>query len=808
MIQGIRAGFAHIAGMWFREHAGKPTAVWVVLAGTLLAAEMQATALTLAESVHETAVIVICDAPEPAEQTAANELATYLGEVTGGAFSIVPESQAPAQGTRIFVGPTAFCKAQGIDTEALGPEAWVMRTVGEDLVLAGGRPRGTLYAVYRFLEDVVGVHWWTPYEETVPKQAALQIGALDKTGNPTFRCRDIYMLYGNDDGRFAARNRLNRDGDARISGTWGGTMDYGPPYHVHTFYMYVPPETCFAEHPDWFSLIGGERKTENGQLCLTNHALRAFFHDKLRANIEGSRAAARERNEPPPTVFSISQNDWGGMCECDNCRTIAEAEESEAGPLLDFVNYLAEAISKDYPEVYLDTLAYMMTQKPPKSVRPRDNVIIRLCDTGSNFTKAITDPANERFHDHLLRWAAISKNLRIWDYAVTYAPHYGLPMPTVHTYGPDYRFYAEHNVEGVFTEHEYPILADMRDFKIWMMMKMLEDPYQDYEALVRTFTDGFYGPAGGVIREYLARLEQAAETKTSYLSMGASPKQHRYLDLGFMRDAQALFDRAEQAVAGDAVLLPRVRFARLPLDRASLVLFQELVREWRRGGGAQSNVPLDRDAIAARCRDTWSTQVAFRIPEGQQTAALAELDAELNPLLAAPVFVPIPEQFRGLPPEDIFDFTAETSRNWNDVTKRVPDPEAESGVTNRLELSDEDMKKYALPMPWGLYDVINKRGVGGAAIKPEDVSGPGYHWYKMGAFPVAPSCYVYFFWSWIIQVDVDSVANPDHPEERFDVWARIKFEGPGFPHGLPEARNAISVERVVLVKAAQPGNTP
>ena len=70
----------------------------------------------------------------------------------------------------------------------------------------------------------------------------------------------------------------------------------------------------------------------------------------------------------------------------------------------------------------------------------------------------------------------------------------------------------------------------------------------------------------------------------------------------------------------------------------------------------------------------------------------------------------------------------------------------------------------------------------------------------MGTFTIQPSYYVYFFWSWVIQVDVDCAHDPAHPEQRFDVWARIKFEGPGFPHGGADTPNAISIERVVLVK--------
>lgn len=758
-------------------------------------------AAPIAENGQAKAVIVQSSDPTLAEGTAATELATYLSQVTGAELAVVDESATQRGRAGIFVGPTEFAADNGIDCSALGPEEWVIRTVGDNLILTGGRPRGTLYAVYRFLEDAVGVHWWNPWEGSLPSRPTLRIRELDRRGRPVLRYRDIYMLYGNDDGRFAARNRLNRQGDAPIAAEYGGGMEYGPPYHVHTFNRYFPPEQYFEQHPEWFSLINGERKAERTQLCLTNQALRDAFVAKLRSFIETSRAAAEERSAPPPVVFDISQNDWAGACQCENCQAMATAEGSEAGPLLDFVNYMADAIRDEYPDVYIDTLAYQYTQTAPKTIKPRDNVIIRLCDTTSNFTKPITDPENERFREHVLSWAQIARNLRIWDYAVTYAPYYGLPLPTVHTYPIDYRFYAEHNVEGVFTEHEWPILADMRDFKIWMMMKLLEDPYRDYDELVRTFTDGFYGPAGRRVREYLSRLEAASEAKSSYLSMGASPRQYRYLDLAFIREAQAIFDRAEAEVGGNPVFLLHLRHARLPLDRASVVLFPTLMAEWVGAGNDPDTMPIDRDAVAARCRETWDTQIELRLPEAQQAAERERADAEVTGLTARKAYVPVPERFRGLPPGAVFHYTADMTRNWRNIVKVVPEDDSESGITNRLELTDEDMVKYKLPMPWGLYDQANKKSGGGGSIKPEDVPGPGYHWYKMGTFTVGRSYYLYFFWSWIIQVDIDNVVDPDQPDREFDICARIKFEGPGFPHGKPEERNAISVERVVLVRA-------
>jgi len=747
--------------------------------------------------------IMLATEPAPAEQTAAEELAAYLGKITGGQFSVTPETEA--SGPVIYVGPTQFSLTNGVDAAKLGPDEWVIRTVGDDLILAGGRPRGTIYAVYRLLEETLGVHWWNPWEETVPQQATLALDNLSLAGKPVIGYRDIYMLYGNDGGRFAARNRLNRDGDARIDGKWGGGMDYGPPYHVHTFNLYLPPDTYFAEHPEWYSLIDGKRTGKHSQLCLTNPEVRQIMAKKLREYIESSRAEAEKRGAPAPVVFDVSQNDWNGQCMCDNCQAIAEAEESEAGVMLDFVNYLADTIKDDFPGVYIDTLAYMYTQKAPKTIKARDNIIIRLCDTLSNTTLPLDDPENEDFRKHIESWAEVCKRLRVWDYAVTYAAPGNLPAPTVQTYGPDFRFYAENNVEGVFTELEYTITADMRDLKVWMMMKLLEDPYRDYDELLTTFTDGFYGPAGESVRRYLAALEESSRKHPSYVGMGPSPSSLNYLTLGFVREAHGMFDEAERAVADDQTLLRRVRHARLSLDRATVILYPRLLQQWLAEGNAAEAIPISRDNVAERIRGTWAAEAALRIAESGRKAELADCEAELAKYTMLAPIMKLPEMFSGLPAGTVHDFTADTSRNWQDIVKVVRDPEAESGATNRLEFPNgadgHELEKYKLPMPWGLYEVKTKKGVGSRSIKAEDVPGPGYHWYKLPSQKIRPSCYLYFFWSWIIQVDIDSAGDAENPEKEYDIWARIKFEGPFFPHGKEGDKNAICVERIVITDA-------
>ncbi|HQK95130.1 MAG TPA: hypothetical protein PLD23_16635, partial [Armatimonadota bacterium] len=238
----------------------------------------------------------------------------------------------------------------------------------------------------------------------------------------------------------------------------------------------------------------------------------------------------------------------------------------------------------------------------------------------------------------------------------------------------------------------------------------------------------------------------------------------------------------------------------LPLDRITLQRLPDLTAEWVRQGHDAATQPLDRAALAERIRGTWYVQAELRLPEASRAAARAAADAEVAAATARKTVVPIPEEFAGLPPGDVYQFTADATRNWADQVKVVPAPTEASGITNRLELSDDEMAKYALPMQWGYYDGATKQGASGDPITADEVPGPGYHWYMMGTFTPRPASYVYFFWSWIIQLDLGTLCDPDEPDAQYDVHARIAFEGPGFPHGKPGDRNAICVERIVLVR--------
>ena len=83
-----------------------------------------------------------------------------------------------------------------VDWEALGDEGFVLRTVdaaeATDIVIAGGRRRGTMYGVYTLL-DRLGFRWYTNRKTWFPEGAALRLTPVDEVGGPVFMYREPFI---------------------------------------------------------------------------------------------------------------------------------------------------------------------------------------------------------------------------------------------------------------------------------------------------------------------------------------------------------------------------------------------------------------------------------------------------------------------------------------------------------------------------------------------------------------------------------------------------------------------------------------
>jgi len=535
--------------------------IWCASVVVLLLASLGLSAVTISQDGQAKAVIVIAaDAPEP-EQHAAKEFAEFLGKITGAKFESA--GQVKQDTSCIFVGPAAAKWAdQQVSIDGLGADGIIIKTVGDDLVLAGGPPRGTLYAVYTFLEDQLGCRWWSSTESTIPSKPTVTLDNLNVRYVPQLEYRSPYW-FDAFDGDWAARNKCNGQGH-RLEAVHGGKHIYEG--FVHTFYPLIPPEKYFAEHPDWFSEIDGKRTTDHTQLCLTNEEMRKELVKNLKERL---------RKNPAATIASVSQNDWIGNCKCKNCAAIEQEEGSPAGLMLRFVNAVAADIEQEFPNVAISTLAYQYTRKPPKITKPRDNVIVQLCSIECSFCKPLADERNKAFRDDIIGWSNISKRLYIWDYTTNFR-HYIMPHPNLRVLGPNVKFFADHNVKGIFEQGAYTSSgAEMAELRAWVLAKLLWDPSRDGEALTNEFIDGYYGAGAPHIKAYLKVTHDAVEQSGDWLGCF---EQHyaKYLSFDTLSRGWQSLKAAEAAVQDNPELRFRVQVAQLPVMYTFLMRWNEM----------------------------------------------------------------------------------------------------------------------------------------------------------------------------------------------------------------------------------------
>lgn len=143
--------------------------VTVFLFAALCMAKLFA-AIKLTENGKAAGSIYVAKTAIPAEKTAAKELQIFIEKISGARLPILNSKQ---NDTIIIVGQDA--DLTDINFRQLRPDEIILRTKNNRLYISGGRPRGTLYAAYEFLEQKLGIRFLTPDETFVPQKTTLEI---------------------------------------------------------------------------------------------------------------------------------------------------------------------------------------------------------------------------------------------------------------------------------------------------------------------------------------------------------------------------------------------------------------------------------------------------------------------------------------------------------------------------------------------------------------------------------------------------------------------------------------------------------
>ena len=510
----------------------------------------------------EYTIVVAGDAPET-ERYAAVELQRWISAVSGAELPIT-NLDGGEKGKRLIVGfnPLVEELIPGAARPDDRDDSFYWTTRGGDILFWGGSKRGTLYSVYSFLEEKLGVRWYSSKVSVAPHLKIWHFGKLSHHEAPDLLIRDNCVLDVRTNPVFSARMRNNF---IRVPGLKEETIVEGSAegyWGVHAMGKFVSPAEYYAEHPEYFSLRDGKRQDGYAQLCLSNPDVLHICCEKMKEVM---------RREPDYLIYSMEQNDNPLYCTCDACQALAEQYGGQSGVMVWFVNQVADAVKEEFPDKFIGTFAYYYTRHAPKDIVPRDNVVIRLCSIECCMLHDYDDcEQNKPFLDDLRDWAAIAPHLYIWDY-VTDFRLYCLPTANWNTLQTHLQDYVNNNAIGILEEGDYQTVScEFREMRSWLLSKLMWNCHADVNALIQDFTDGYYGAAAPYIREYLDLEERILRRPGMHTGCYADVWHEMYSD-EFITEGRRIMGEARAAVADEPELLKRVEKEELPLCLLQMV---------------------------------------------------------------------------------------------------------------------------------------------------------------------------------------------------------------------------------------------
>ena len=206
----------------------------------------QAAGGDLATSTIQDWRITVSDAATASERYAAEEFQKWFNQATGLALRLVTAPKdANADSRKIAIGALT----------TLGAEDIQITVESDGVQIQGGIPRGVLYGVYQFLEELVGIRFLTADHTHVPDASALKIPCGRYTYAPPFSFRWSYYRENSENPAFAAKRKVNTVTDAENLG--GKTQQQ---LINHSFHALVPYGTYGESHPEYYAL----RRRETG----------------------------------------------------------------------------------------------------------------------------------------------------------------------------------------------------------------------------------------------------------------------------------------------------------------------------------------------------------------------------------------------------------------------------------------------------------------------------------------------------------------------------------------------------------------
>ena len=577
------------------------------------------------------AVVVTAEKPTKTAVYAVKELVKHIKLATNVTLDIVPESKTPKDvHTRIYVGITEAASHQGIDIDRLPRETFVMRSVGNDLFILGRESNsdpldpsnpdvGTLFGVYEFLENYVGVRWLWPGElgTYVPHTNTIKLTAIKQIEEPFLLFRRLrshghIIPESSEDARLGFSPKVARSYHEALDVLYRrhrmGGMDAHPPTGHNTIDWRIYGE----KHPEWFVMTrnGSRGNPRPGRedpqvsLCVTNEELQDFIIEQW----DGK------------STLVLGPEDAPGRCICDKCRAW-DGPQPEIAPWFATLMYSDPDKTDVFYGQTSDRYARFWKIIREKAAKINPNVLVSVSYLYENeFTAPVMDiKLDKNFYGEFVQWrdphlryfpmpkAAFEWIKQQWlgwkktGIRMGYRPNYlhdGYVMPYFDTWqsGEFFKFAYENGMEGTDFDMNTGQWA-VQGLRLYMHLRLNSNPELKIKEIRKEYFSAF-GPAAESIEHYCDYWESyAIENVLNFIEhlevrrYAKYPLQvHEAFPLKVFDPATAILEQAleEAHTSSYPEFAERVKFLQVGLEHARLTVKLATIYN------GNKNIPKDR----------------------------------------------------------------------------------------------------------------------------------------------------------------------------------------------------------------------
>lgn len=435
-------------------------ALWGLLCIPVLASasEGKTSGVTLTLKGKPKAIIVKPALATSRESFAALELQKYIREISGATLEIKADTD-PVKGNVILIGgparnrqTAALISRSVFQRNVPGPEGMMIKTFGRHaLVLAGssGAPneyeRGTVYAVYEFLEAYTGCSFaaygkpGSGLGEYIPHTPTLVTGDIDyRKIRADLPYRTAIVQYFQDiphDHRLGisfidwlAKNRYNRINTmASVYEDWkkNGLLDEAKKRgilftvgHHESSLLFLPPhgnayfpEHYYTTHPEYYKLMADGTRFDpktiwRGQWVFNSRNQGAI--NQMAANIKTWIA----RNPYVDVVCLWPCDGTAPQCTDSLCQGYSKVENYTY-----FVNEVAKKVNATYPDIKIDMLVYHDLWEYPDNMVLDSSLLIDQANITRTYGKddgscLLGSP----FEQNAKKWASSGASVVYYEY--------------------------------------------------------------------------------------------------------------------------------------------------------------------------------------------------------------------------------------------------------------------------------------------------------------------------------------------------------------------------------------------------------